>query len=481
MKQCYKPITLNTNIQLDETETKIINLLNEYTDKYNQTTTTQPLTLRITGGWVRDKLLNLKSHDIDIGIDNLSGLEFVHNLKEYITIEKYENVFQNQYLIAKNPEKSKHLETCTVKLYNLDIDFVNLRSETYTESSRIPIIEKGTPLQDSFRRDATLNSMFYNLKTCKIEDFTKLGLKDLQNGLLRTPLDPLMTFKDDPLRCLRLIRFASNYGFKIDDLALNCMKLKEIKLKLNEKISKERINVEFKKILVGSNPIYGLKLINDVGFYQLFGFDDVEFALNDISFKLSTILNEFNNDITINQIELSDNEICIYYLSLILRDCGDLKVKFGKKDMYKSSIIVLENLKFPLKTSELVGLIVGNLQDMDFNDIYKLSRSELAFKYIIPYEENWKLNLLIHLTIQCLKGNDNAITQFKEFVDTIHSLQLESIYKTKLLINGNELLKIMNKKPGPWLKEINQNLFKWQLDNPTKTKQEAIEYLYNLI
>ncbi|GME83662.1 unnamed protein product [Ambrosiozyma monospora] len=270
------PIPINTNFKLTETEKKITDLLNEYTKYYNDNIAAanpaelKPLTLRITGGWVRDKLLGKESHDIDIGIDHLSGLDFVTGLKDYVdakagveaedskSIKGGENkeigeqksdkqpraVSRSMYKIEKNPEKSKHLETCTTKIYNVDIDFVNLRSEKYTEDSRIPTIEKGTPEEDALRRDATLNAMFFNLSTMQVEDLTGKGLSDLQNGILRTPLEPINTFLDDPLRCLRLIRFAACYSFNVDPVTLQAMKQEQIREMLKHKISRERIDFQ---------------------------------------------------------------------------------------------------------------------------------------------------------------------------------------------------------------------------------------------
>jgi tRNA nucleotidyltransferase (CCA-adding enzyme) len=81
----------------------------------------------------------------------------------------------------------------------------------------VPVIKIGTPMQDALRRDLTFNSMFFNINTNQIEDLTEQGLKDLKDGVCRTPLDPLKTFIDDPLRVLRTVRFAQRFGFKISD------------------------------------------------------------------------------------------------------------------------------------------------------------------------------------------------------------------------------------------------------------------------
>ena len=94
-------------------------------------------------------------------------------------------------MIKANCEKSKHLETATIRVEGLMIDLVNLRSEQYTEDSRVPVIEIGTPTQDAFRRDLTINSLFYNINDEQVEDLTGHGLSDLRTGVIRTPLEPL--------------------------------------------------------------------------------------------------------------------------------------------------------------------------------------------------------------------------------------------------------------------------------------------------
>jgi tRNA nucleotidyltransferase (CCA-adding enzyme) len=100
-------------------------------------------------------------------------------------------------------------------VHGVFIDLVNLRSEKYTEDSRVPVIDIGTPEEDAFRRDLTINSMFYNINEDKVEDYTKLGETDLKEGIVRTPLEPLKTFLDDPLRVLRTVRFATRFDFRI--------------------------------------------------------------------------------------------------------------------------------------------------------------------------------------------------------------------------------------------------------------------------
>ena len=212
--------------------------------------------LRFTGGWVRDKLLGLSSKDIDVSISTMTGFRFGTLMKEYLaqpdTKSKYsQDVLGGLAKIEANPEKSKHLETVTTKILGLEIDLVNLRKETYAEDSRNPTMEFGTPEDDAVRRDATVNALFYNLNTSEVEDFTGQGLDDMQLKIIRTPLPPYQTFKDDPLRVLRCIRFASRLGFKIDCEAEQSMNDWEIKDALRIKISRERVGIEITKMLKG--------------------------------------------------------------------------------------------------------------------------------------------------------------------------------------------------------------------------------------
>ena len=151
-------------------------------------------------------------------------------------------------VIKANPEKSKHLETATIRILGSDIDFVNLRKEEYADDSRIPVISIGTPLEDAYRRDLTINSLFYNINDNVIEDYTLRGIEDLAQRRARTPLPALQTFIDDPLRILRTIRFASRFGLTIEQDILNAMEEYDILDCLARKVSKERVGVEVLKM-----------------------------------------------------------------------------------------------------------------------------------------------------------------------------------------------------------------------------------------
>ena len=249
-------LAMKKEIFLTDSEKTLRNFLLDVTNYIGaQDGFTKP-ELRFTGGWVRDKLLGIQSHDIDIGISTMTGFEFGILMKQYQADTEGQAKYGHLSLghlakIEANPEKSKHLETVTTKILGFDIDLVNLRKETYVEDSRNPSMEFGSPKDDALRRDATVNAMFYNIKTGEVEDFTEQGFADMEEKVIRTPLDPEKTFKDDPLRVLRCIRFASKLGYRIDISAEKSMSDESIKHAFRTKITRERVGIEVEKMMRG--------------------------------------------------------------------------------------------------------------------------------------------------------------------------------------------------------------------------------------
>lgn len=263
MKRKLSPASANmttTSLQLDPRERQLKNLLvdaADYIDKTGDKALDEKVVLRWAGGWVRDKLLGRPSHDIDVAINCMTGEVFGNRLRDFCAVaenQKRHSLRREDvgrlHKIEKNPDKSKNLETATVKIFGLDVDFVNLRTETYAEDSRNPQMEFGTAEEDARRRDATVNALFYNIHSGEVEDFVG-GLEDMHAGLIRTPMEPFQTFMDDPLRVLRLVRFASRLGFIIEPSVKEYMGNEDVLKALRVKISRERVGVEVEKMLKG--------------------------------------------------------------------------------------------------------------------------------------------------------------------------------------------------------------------------------------
>ncbi|KAG2428657.1 hypothetical protein HXX76_011362 [Chlamydomonas incerta] len=203
------PMDVRGTIQLTDKEREIFDTLLAAARQAGSSTT-----LRCAGGWVRDKLLGRGSDDIDIALDDCLGKDFAELVNDFLKSQGREA--RHTAVIHSNPDQSKHLETARMKIGEVWLDLVNLRSETYAADSRIPTMTFGTPQQDALRRDFTINALFYNISAGGVvEDLTGRGLQDLRDGLIRTPLPPMETFLDDPLRVLRAVRFGTRFGFQL--------------------------------------------------------------------------------------------------------------------------------------------------------------------------------------------------------------------------------------------------------------------------
>ena len=202
----------------------------------------------LVGGYVRDIFLDQPSDDIDCVVVG-SGIKIATELKKRLGKRAYLSVFKN-------------FGTAQVKIMSsgnrppLEIEFVGARRESYQRDSRKPIVEDGTLEDDQNRRDFTINAMAICLNKDRFGELIDPfgGLDDLWDGIIRTPLDPDITFSDDPLRMLRCIRFATRFNFLIEDETFNALERNVERLKI---ISKERISEELNKILMTKTPSRG--------------------------------------------------------------------------------------------------------------------------------------------------------------------------------------------------------------------------------
>lgn len=240
---------LNLNFNLTPHERQVFDLLMQVVKNKSPDTT-----LRAAGGWVRDKLMGKESHDIDIAVDNMSGAQFANLVLEWMKENNIKGA-KNVTKVEANPDANKNLETAMLPILGTSIDFVQLRKDTYDENSRNPEIQVGVSAEeDAQRRDLTINAIFYNLNIDKIEDYVG-GIEDLRKGIARTPIDPLRTYLEDPLRILRAVRFAAKYDLQLDPNLVEAAKNPKVQDAFRNKITKERIWTE----LVGQQEGEGWK------------------------------------------------------------------------------------------------------------------------------------------------------------------------------------------------------------------------------
>lgn len=208
----------------------------------------------IVGGFVRDIFLERPSCDIDF-VTVGSGIELAQDIAARLGRKAHLSVFATY-------------GTAQVKLHDLELEFVGARRESYHRDSRNPIVEDGTLDDDLHRRDFTINAMAVKLNS---DGFGELidpfdGIGDLKRRIIRTPLDPDITFSDDPLRMMRAIRFATQLDFSIHPETFEAIRRNAERINI---IVKERINVELSKIMRSPRPSIGLRLLAEAGLLQI--------------------------------------------------------------------------------------------------------------------------------------------------------------------------------------------------------------------
>lgn len=223
-----------------------INISDKIFDKVAQAGRELGFPVYVVGGYVRDQLMGRFSKDIDFVCVG-SGIELARKTAELISPNIQVSYFKN-------------FGTAMFRFHDAEIEFVGARKESYQRDSRKPIVEEGTLEDDQNRRDFTINALAVSLNDADygslVDSFN--GLNDLQKGIIRTPLNPDITFSDDPLRMMRAIRFATQFDFDIEPETFAAIERNAERIKI---ISQERISTELNKIILSPKPSIGFKLL----------------------------------------------------------------------------------------------------------------------------------------------------------------------------------------------------------------------------
>nr|XP_029145461.1 putative CCA tRNA nucleotidyltransferase 2 isoform X2 [Arachis hypogaea] len=478
---------------------------------------------------LQTQLLAKDCYDIDIALDNMMGTEFAHKVKEYLVSIGEGKDVRGDGKIKSNPDRSKHLETATMRWFDMQIDFVNLRSEEYIENSRIPskldsreclvlLSMKqsfGTPEEDACRRDLTINSLFYNIHTDSVEDYTKRGISDLKSGRIVTPLPPKATFLDDPLRVLRAIRFGVRFEFTLDEDLKVAAACDDVKDALAAKVSKERIGKEVDLMISGNQAVKAMTHICDLTlFWNVFSLPPV--------FKPA----------------ISDGceRLCVAYLDTawnlihLLKE-STFKDKERRFLLFAALFLPLKNTTYQVKKAKMVPvvnyIIVDSLKQKgeDAKMVLDLHRASHKFLSLIPclasnedlqpddvdwmrgliddvsiasrvrvltgfllreIKDLWRVALLVSILLHPIGINDtedesSQLHKRRDLFNTVESsiikLGLDNVWEVKPLISGEDIMNVLQLKEGPLVKEWKEKSMAWQLANPFRTTEECIDWL----
>ena len=443
----------------------------------------------VVGGYVRDLFLERPSADIDVVVVG-SGISVATELKRLLGRKAFLNVFKNfgtaQVKVPSQGEAKGELE----------IEFVGARKESYSHDSRKPIVEDGTLEDDQNRRDFTINAMAICLNANRFGELVDPfnGLADLEDGIIATPLDPEVTFSDDPLRMMRCIRFATQLRFQIEDATFEALERMASRMAI---VSAERTIVELNKIILSPTPSRGFVDLQRSGLLQIIlpelaALDIVE-QKNGRAHK-----NNFYHTLEVLDNVASNSSLLTLHSSLYLRwaallhDIGKTKTKrwdpaigwtFHNHNYIGAKMVapIFRRLKLPMGTElhyveKLVELhmrpqaiadeevtdsavrrLLNDAGD-DIDDLMTLCEADITSKNEV------KKKIFLE--------------NFRMVREKLADLQ-EKDYKRLLqpVIDGNEIMQLFNLKPSREVGVLKQYLKDAVLDNRVENEHEPLMQL----
>ena len=429
----------------------------------------------VVGGYVRDIFLERPSNDIDVVVVG-SGIAVASELKHQLGRKAHLSVFKN-------------FGTAQVKIGDEEVEFVGARRESYSRNSRKPIVEDGTLEDDQNRRDFTINAMAICLNADRFGELVDPfnGLADLEDGIIATPLDPEVTFSDDPLRMMRCIRFATQLKFQIEERTFEALEHMANRIKI---ISGERIEVELNKIIMADTPSRGFVDLQRCGLLQLIlpelaDLDIVE-QRNGRAHK-----NNFYHTLEVLDNISKDSPLWLRWAAL-LHDIGKTKTKrwepltgwtFHNHNYIGAKMVpeIFRRLKMPMGeemryvqklvdlhmrpqviadeevTDSAVRRLLNDAGD-DIDDLMKLCEADITSKNEVKkkiFLENFRM---VREKLTDLKEKD---------------------YKRLLqpCIDGNEIMELFNLKPSRQVGILKQTLKDAVLDNRVENEREPLMQL----
>lgn len=427
----------------------------------------------VVGGYVRDLFLERPSNDIDVVVVG-SGIEVAAALKQKLGKRAYLSVFRN-------------FGTAQIKFKGMEIEFVGARKESYSHDSRKPVVENGTLEDDQNRRDFTINALAVCLNQARFGELVDPfdGLLDLEDGLIRTPLGPDITFSDDPLRMLRCVRFSTQLKFFIEDETFEALRRNAERIKI---VSGERIADELNKIMMTDHP--------SRGFIELYRCGLLELILPELVAmdQVDTRNGRAHKNNFYHTLEVVDN-ICQHTDKLWLRwaalfhDIGKPRSKrwdslvgwtFHNHNFIGAKMVpgIFRRLKFPLDAKMKY---VQKLVDMHMRPI-AIADDEVTDSAVRRLMNDAADDIDDLMTLCEADITSKNSQRKKRFLDNFRIVRAklddlkERDYKRLLqpCIDGNEIMELFHLKPSKEVGALKQALKDAVLDNKVPNEREPL-------
>ncbi|WP_077197523.1 CCA tRNA nucleotidyltransferase [Prevotella ihumii] len=430
----------------------------------------------VVGGYVRDLFLERPSKDIDVVVVG-SGISVANELKNILGKKAHISVFHN-------------FGTAQVKYHDTEVEFVGARKESYNRDSRKPIVEDGTLEDDQNRRDFTINALAVCLNADRFGELVDPfgGIDDLWDGIIRTPLDPDVTFSDDPLRMMRCVRFATQLNFFIEDETFEALERNAERIKI---ISGERIADELNKIMATRTPSKGFIDLYRCGLLQLILPELVAMDVVDTRNGRAHKNNFFHTlEVLDNAARTTDNLWLRW--SALFHDIGKPKSKrwdpligwtFHNHNIIGAKMIptIFKRLKFPMDakmkyvrklvdlhmrpiiiadeevTDSAVRRLMNDAGD-DIDDLMTLCEADITSKNAVRKQRFLENFRIVRNKLEDLKERD---------------------YKRLLqpCIDGDEIMEMFHLKPSREVGELKKALKEAVLDNRVPNEREPLMLL----
>ena len=427
----------------------------------------------VVGGYVRDIFLERPSNDIDVVVVG-SGIQVASALKQKLGKKAHLSVFRN-------------FGTAQVKFRDTEVEFVGARKESYSHDSRKPVVEDGTLEDDQNRRDFTINAMAICLNADRFGELVDpfYGIEDLEDGIIRTPLDPDITFSDDPLRMMRCIRFATQLRFLIDEETFDALERNAERIKI---VSGERIKDELNKIMMTSTPSRGFVDLYRCGLLQIIlpeltaldivetkegrahknnfyhtleVLDNICKKTDNLWLRWAALMHDIGKprckrwDVATGWTFHNHNFIGAKMVPQVFRRLAlplDMKMKYVQKlvDLHMRPIVIADEVV----TDSAVRRLMNDAGD-DIDDLITLCEADITSK-----NEGRKKMFLENFRMVREKLTDLKEKDYKRLLQPV--------------IDGNEIMEMFNLKPSREVGELKKYLKDAVLDNRVENEREPL-------